>query len=316
VTVRPATNDDEHILRELWEEFEAEIPEPEGFPPEAWEDTWPVLRSEIAAGIVFVAEDDDGPLGFADARPEGPTHLRLDTIYVRPRARRTGVTKALLAEVAAAGRAAGATQVTLEVLEGNAVAREVWARLGFSSVSHILAQPLEALAARLAGPADGPSRASTHVQSDDRLSVDRTIEHFVPRLDKVDVRDSAEGWIRIADPLLDADRTAQSKLAGELSERLGAVVVALAVEHGAVVRFKLYERGRMVDEYLSVPTFYGPISKGDELALEANPTLVARLTGANRDEVRHTARTGRQLDELPKADELYEQIARVMRLEP
>ena len=316
MNVRLATNDDERILSELWEEFEAEIPELEGFPQETWEETWPVLRSELAAGTVFLAEDDDGPLGFADARPDGPMHLRLDTIYVRPRGRRTGVTKALLAEVVTAGRAAGATQVTLEVLEGNAVAREVWARLGFSPVSQILAQPLDVLAARLVGPPEGPSRASTHVQSDDRLSVDRTLAQFVPRLDQVEVRESAEGWVRIADPLLDADRGAQSKLAGELSERLGAVVVALAVEHGAVVRFKLYERGRMVDEYLSVPAFYGPISKGDELALEANPTLVARLTGANRDQVRHTARTGRQPDELPKADELYEQIARMMRLEP
>jgi GNAT superfamily N-acetyltransferase len=316
VTVRRASNGDEHILRELWEEFAAEVPEPEGFPQATWADAWLALRSEIASGAVFVAEDDDGPLGFADARPEGPTHLRLDTVYVRPRGRRQGVTKALLAEVVAAGASAGATQLTLEVLEGNTVAREVWARLGFSPVSHILAQPLEALAARLDGPPDGPSRASTHVQTDDRVAVDRTLAQFVPRLDQVEVRDSAEGWVRIADPLLDADRAAQSKLAGELSERLGAVVVALAVEHGAVVRFRLYERGRMVDEYLSVPSFYGPIPKGDELALEANPTLVARLTGADRDELHRTARTAGQPDELPKADELYEQIARLMRLEP
>ena len=57
------------------------------------------------------------------------------------------------------------------------------------------------------------------------------------------------------------------------------------------MRFRLYERGRMVDEYLSVPTFYGELSKGDELALAANPTLVSRLTGADRDEVRRIART-------------------------
>ena len=52
------------------------------------------------------------------------------------------------------------------------------------------------------------------------------------------------------------------------------------------MRFRLYERGRMVDEYLSVPTYYGALPKGDELALAANPTLVARLTGADRDDVR------------------------------
>ena len=71
--------------------------------------------------------------------------------------------------------------------------------------------------------------------------------------------------------------------------------VALALEHGAVVRFRLYERGRMVDEYLSVPTFYGSLPVGDELALAANPTLVARLTGAAPDKrpARRPHREGR-----------------------
>jgi len=50
------------------------------------------------------------------------------------------------------------------------------------------------------------------------------------------------------------------------------------------VRFRLFERGRMVDEYLSVPTYYGVLPKGDELAFAANPTLVSRLTGAERDD--------------------------------
>ena len=122
-------------------------------------------------------------------------------------------------------------------------------------------------------------------------------------------------WIRATDPVLDRDRDAHGRFARELSERLGAVTVALALE-GAVVRFRLYERGRMVDEYLSVPTFYGELSKGDELALAANPTLVSRLTGADRDEVRRIARTAETPADLPPARELYEQLARLMGLEP
>jgi hypothetical protein len=72
----------------------------------------------------------------------------------------------------------------------------------------------------------------------------------------------------------------------------------------------------MVDEYLSVPTFYGELSKGDELALAANPTLVSRLTGAGRDEVRRIARTAETPADLPPARELYEQLAQLMGLEP
>jgi hypothetical protein len=93
-------------------------------------------------------------------------------------------------------------------------------------------------------------------------------------------------------------------------------VVALALEQGAVVRFLLWERGRMVDEYLSVPSYYGEISKADELALAANPTLVARLTGADREEVRRVARTASSTAELPPGPELYAQLARLMGLQP
>src|SRR5205823_1136300 len=144
---------------------------------------------------------------------------------------------------------------------------------------------------RLADAPAGESRGAIHVQSDDRVSIDRALNAFVPRLEAPQVAQSANGWTRLADPVLDADRDAQGRLARELSERLGAVVVALALERGAVVRYLLWERGRMVDEYLSVPSYYGVMSKGDELALAANPSLVERLTGADRNEVKRVART-------------------------
>jgi len=122
----------------------------------------------------------------------------------------------------------------------------------------------------------------------------------------------SESPIRFSTP----DRDAQTRFARDLSDRLGAIVVALALEHGAVVRFRLFERGRMVDEYLSVPSFYRPVPKGDELALAANPTLVARLTGAQPDAVRRIARTASMPSDLPPAEELYEQVAQLMGLEP
>jgi hypothetical protein len=71
----------------------------------------------------------------------------------------------------------------------------------------------------------------------------------------------------------------------------------------------------MVDEYLSVPSFYGAMPKGDELALAANPTLVARLTGADPAEVRRVARTAASPGDLPPAEELYDQLGRLMGLE-
>jgi hypothetical protein len=175
-----------------------------------------------------------------------------------------------------------------------------------------MATPLDALEQRLADRSRGELRASTHVQTDDEVSVERAIAQFMPRLESPQVS-ANESWIRIVDPVLDRDRDAHGRFANEVSDRLGAVTVALAQE-GEVVRFRLYERGRMVDEYLSVPAYYGPLPKGDELALEANPTLVARLTGADRDEVRRVARTAASPADLPP--DLYEQIAALMGLEP
>jgi ribosomal protein S18 acetylase RimI-like enzyme len=317
VNVRRAGLADEPMLRMLWEEFEREVPEPPGFPPEEWAQAWGGLRSSMAGGgAVYVAEDAGTLVGVVHLEPpdRGVTHV--EWAHVAPTARRRGVAKSLLREAVRDVTAHGITLVTLEVLKTNEPALAVWRRLGFEEVSTFMAAPVAGLEGRLADAPAEPSRASTHVQTDDRLSVERAIAQFVPRLAQPDVRDAENGWIRIADPLLDADRAAQSRFAGDLSDRLGAVVVALALEQGAVVRFRLYERGRMVDEYLSVPAYYGPLPKGDELALAANPTLVARLTGADHDEVRQVARNAESPAELPPAGELYTQIGRLLGLEP
>lgn len=313
--IRRATEADQATIHELWQEFEDEVPQAEGFQPEQWDEEWSDVQENLATGAVFLAEDDAGPLGVARLQEmrQGSSHIHL--VYVRPRARRQGVTKALLRACADVAREQGAETVSLEVLLANDVGRAAWQHLGFKDVWVGMAQPIESLDARLAEAEDtGEWRATTHVQSDDELSVERAVGQFLPRL-QAPVIQSGESWMRITDPVLDHDRDAHGRLAKEVSERLGAVTVALALE-GPVVRFRLYERGRMVDEYLSVPTYYGPLPKGDELALAANPTLVSRLTGADRDDVKRVARNAATPAELPPASELYEQIARLMGLEP
>ena len=313
MTIRQATEADEAVLRELWEEFEQEVPW-ELEDPETWDDEWKDTLDDIRTGGVFLAEDGDGVLGVAriEAPVRGRAHIQL--AHVRPRARRQGVLKALLRECVQHAREGGARFISLDVLTSNEQARIVWSRLGFEESVKLMASPLDALQARLEDKDTGVSRAVTHVQSDDEVSVERAVSQFIPRLEAPDVRNT-DSWIRVADPVFDRDREAHGRFARELSDRLGAVTIALALE-GEVVRVRLYERGRMVDEYLSVPTWYGALSKGDELALAANPTLVSRLTGASRDDVRRIARTAATPAELPPAAELYEQIARLMGVEP
>jgi len=144
------------------------------------------------------------------------------------------------------------------------------------------------------------------------------VTRFLPRLGRsafTEVTPARSGWVTVVDELCDRDRSAQRRLGSELSDRLGVPVVALALEEEAVVRYLLFERGRMVDEYLSVPTYYGDLSKADELSLAANPTLASRLTGADPGRVRAVARVASSPSELPPGRELLAQIADLFGLE-
>jgi hypothetical protein len=171
--------------------------------------------------------------------------------------------------------------------------------------------------ARAAAAPAGPSLASIHVRSDDTAFVEKTLRQTLPRLGRsagsayLPPRD---GWIAVYDDLCDTDRKAQWRLAEELSVRLGLVVIALAVEAGAVVRMLVFDRGRMVDEYLSVPEWYGPLPPGEALALGINPTLVSRLSGADPGALRAIARTAASPAELPPPDELVADLGSLLGL--
>ena len=152
------------------------------------------------------------------------------------------------------------------------------------------------------------------MQTDDEARVERAISQFVPRLEAPEVR-SNDSWIRVVDPVLDRDREAHGRFARELSERLGAVTVALA----------LGRRGRSLSPLRAGPDgrrvpvgadLLRQLPKGDELALAANPTLVSRLTGADTRRRAPNRSHGATPADLPPAPELYEQIARLMGLEP
>jgi ribosomal protein S18 acetylase RimI-like enzyme len=319
VTIRPATKADHDILRELWEEFEAELGGAE-YLRETWEEAWDDLAQTVEDGVALLAEDDGEAVGFVFCilGDRGRKTAHVTDIYVRPGARQRGVGRALLAELVEPAREAGLGHVSLEVLVQNTDARRLYERLGFAPVDVFMVAPLGAFAERLGSEERPRSYGSLHVQTDDEAGVERAVAQFMPRLGRSEwtaVQRGANGWVSVADDLCDRDRSAQRRLGTELSERMGVPVVAFALEEDAVVRFLLFDRGRMVDEYLSVPTYYGDLNKADELSLAANPTLVARLTGADPARVRAVARTASAPSELPPARQLLEEIAAVMKLE-
>jgi ribosomal protein S18 acetylase RimI-like enzyme len=319
VTIRPATEADRDLIRELWQEFEAELGG-EAYLRETWNEAWEDLSQTVREGVALIAEDDGRAVGFVFCvlGERGRKTAHVTDIYLRPEARSQGIGRALLAELIEPAREAGLAHLSLEVLVDNTEARRLYERLGFAPVDVFMVAPIGAFAERIGTDERPPSFGSLHVQTDDEAGVERAVKQFLPRIGHSEWTNVAAGsgsWVTVTDELCDRDRSAQRRVGAELSERMGVPVVAFALEEEAVVRCLLFDRGRMVDEYLSVPTYYGGLNKADELSLAANPTLVARLTGADPVRVRAVVRTASSPSELPPARELLEQIAGIMNLE-
>jgi ribosomal protein S18 acetylase RimI-like enzyme len=319
VSIRPATEADGPALRPLFAAFQEEVGGP-AFLHESWDDAWTDLRKHVGEGLAFVAEDAGRIAGFVfgTVAKEHPDLCRVTDLYVVPETRGAGVARALLRTLVSELDRRGIDNVGLDVMLTNTAAITLYRQLGFTPLEYFMVATRAAVAERLTSPFRPPSVGSLHVQTDDREAVERAVQQFLPRIgrsESTEVGPARNGWVALVDELCDRDRSAQRRLGSELSDRLGVPVVALALEEEAVVRFLLFDRGRMVDQYLSVPTYYGDLNKADELSLAANPTLVARLTGADPARVRTVARTASAPSELPPARELLQQIAGLMNLE-
>ena len=301
------------------EATEADIPVMEEFVAAYQDDFWarpfppPSIADYVREGRLLVAELDGEVVGMAKGEiRQGLGHISF--VYLRPEARGQGRGKELVRELVGFFRGESVEHVTLNVDTSNDQALRVWRHLGFVEYRRSLTSELAALESRLAG-ADAPSIGSVHVQTDDQSAVEKAVARFGPRV----VRSRASvisapqnGWIGVYDDAAAAEPERLRKLAAELSYITGGVVVALGAERGAVVRLIAFERGQMMDEYVSVPEYYGALPPGDAMALRANPTLLGRLTGAEPAAIRAVARTADSPPELPPADELYDELADVL----
>lgn len=319
MNVRAATEHDLRAIQALWRDFEQEVPPPEHVEVDherELSEIEQIVREELA----FVALDESGePAGFALARRKQSRLGFLSDLYVRPDARRHGAARALVREVAAAFAEQGVEFVSLEVGASNAPARAVYARWGFREDLLELVVPLETLADRLHDDHTGRSFGSVHIQTDDQAAIERAVRQFVPRLPGGSrgsiVSAPRHGWIAVYDDVCERDPQQLRRLAKELGDRTGGIVLAIGIERGAVVRFVLFERGSVVDEYLSVQEFYGPLPPGDVIALAANPRVVSRLTGAEPGTVRAAAVHAATPQELPPPEEVLAGIAAAMGIE-
>jgi len=318
VNVRRATEDDLPTIETLWLAFWREVPDPPHVDVSSAEELAEIAEI-VRDGFALLAEEDGSAVGFALARRETPRLARLTDLYVVPEARRRGLAGRLVGQIVEELRGRGLEYIDLDVAASNAPARTAYTRWGFREDKLVLVAPLDELAARLQSGGAGESWGSIHVQTDDVPAVERAVRQFVPRLPGRSlgsmVSPPRNGWVAVYDEVCDRDPRQLRRLARELSDRMGAVVLAFGVEEGAVVRYILLDRARMVDEYLSVQEYYGPLPPGDVVALAANSTVVARLTGADPAAVRAAALHAPSPAQLPPPGELLTGLARAIGVE-
>ena len=312
--VRPASESDLETLKQLWLAFDRENPSPE------YEDVDEAVElSEVEdyvrEHIALVVENGEVAKGFVLARMRGTRHGWISDLYVSPDFRRGGAAGRLVRDAAAALRERGADVIELDVRPWNDEARAVYERWGFHQSKLTLATKAHDLEQRLSQDAPAPSHGLVFAQTDDETHVTKAVRAYVPRLGRsarTDVHPPANGWIAVDDELCSGDPSLLRRLAQELSYRTGGVVLTLGVEEEAVVRYVLFDRGSVADEYSSLPEYHGPLPPGDVVALSANPTVAQRLTGADPDRVRAVAKTASSAADLPPAEDLYAELAGVL----
>lgn len=316
MTVRRATAADVPELEGLWRAFLAEAPpqrEEAGPAREVGE-----MREIVASGLGWVAERDGAAVGMALARRRGVRAARISDLYVRPEVRREGVARALMRAVLAHLADDGVETVDLEVAASNAAARAVVARWGFREEALLLAAPLAGVAERLGKAVQAPSFGSIHAQTDDVDAIVKAVETMVPRLPGRSrgsiVTQPRGGYVTVYDDVCDRDPAMLRRLAREISTRTGLVVIVLGVEQETVVRMILFDRGGIVDEYASVPEFHRPLPPGEVVALQANPVVIERYTGASQESVRAAAPVAGTPSDLPPARDLLAGLAAALGL--
>ncbi len=162
-----------------------------------------------------------------------------------------------------------------------------------------------------------PSFGSVHLQTDDQGAVVKLVERLVPRVKASGVTvvsPPRNGWVAVYDEVADRDPDKLRALGRELSSGSGYVTLTIGVEFGRIVHLIAMERGRLMDEYVSVPSLR-QVAPGDAIALRANPTVLSRLTGAEPARIRAVVRTAESPDELPPAEELIAGIGVALGLE-
>lgn len=136
--IRRAALNDEQVMRELWEEFDAETTYTPYPGPE-------FVESLLTDQLAFLAENDGEPVGCVYAATPSDHYGFVFGLYVRPAARRAGLARRLMRSIAEELREDGRRYIVLSVDTPNATARALYDDLGFVDAARTLRVDIEEL---------------------------------------------------------------------------------------------------------------------------------------------------------------------------
>jgi ribosomal protein S18 acetylase RimI-like enzyme len=131
VEIRRATEADLELMHSLWDTFTREAT----FTPYPGS---PFDPSLVVDDIALVAEEGEAVLGTVYTNTSSPDFGYVFGLYVVPEARRRGIARALMREVARILRDQGRAYVVLTVDTPNEEARALYAELGFEDAGRSL----------------------------------------------------------------------------------------------------------------------------------------------------------------------------------
>jgi ribosomal protein S18 acetylase RimI-like enzyme len=131
MNIRRATEADTDVMRRLWDDFTDEAT----FAPYPGSPFQPAL---VTDHIALVAEENGEAVGTVYANLASPHFGFVFGLYTRPSARRGGVGRALMREIASILREHGRQYILLSVDTPNEDARAFYDRLGFEDAARML----------------------------------------------------------------------------------------------------------------------------------------------------------------------------------
>ena len=274
--------------------------------PETWEKEWADVSADIGGrGGVWIAEDDEGVAGSVRAKMIEANVWHIASAYVRPRARKQGVLRALMREAVDEGEGARLDPRHPRRAEARTSRPS---RPGASSASSRSRLRWRLSSTRFWSVANGLRRAGrptsrpTSATPSSARSPSTCRGSGAPLRPRSPSRRTAGHASTTSSAATSPPPFADS--AASCRWRSDNIVLTLGIEESAVVRYILWDHGGIADEYASVPEHWGPIPPGDVVALGANPTVAQRLTGADPDRCAPSPAPQPLSDELRRRSEL------------